>query len=58
VATELWFRTMTATVAERVRRLRNFVNGEYVDPSEDAFTDIVDPATGSVVAQAPDPRCR
>jgi betaine-aldehyde dehydrogenase len=44
---------MTATVAERVRRLRNFVNGEYVDPSEDAFTDIVDPATGSVVAQAP-----
>ena len=35
------------------RRLRNFVNGEYVDAETAAVTDIVDPSTGSVVATAP-----
>ena len=44
---------MTATVAEGVRTLRNFVGGEYVDPGDDSFTDVVDPSTGSVVARAP-----
>ncbi|MGF1648142.1 MAG: gamma-aminobutyraldehyde dehydrogenase [Kineosporiaceae bacterium] len=44
---------MTATVAEGVRTLRNFVGGESVDPAEDRFSDVVDPATGSVVAKAP-----
>ncbi|MDF2143955.1 gamma-aminobutyraldehyde dehydrogenase [Knoellia sp. p5-6-4] len=40
---------MTATP----RVLRNFVNGEYVDPETDATTDIVNPATAQVVAKAP-----
>jgi len=35
------------------RRLRNFVAGEYVDAAGDAVTDLVDPTTGAVVAQAP-----
>ena len=35
------------------RQLRNFVNGEYVDPVGDAVTDLVDPSTASVVAHAP-----
>jgi len=35
------------------RRLRNFVAGEYVDATGDAVTDLVDPTTGAVVAQAP-----
>jgi betaine-aldehyde dehydrogenase len=35
------------------RLLRNFVDGEYRDASAEATTDIVDPSTGKVVAQAP-----
>jgi betaine-aldehyde dehydrogenase len=35
------------------RRLRNFVAGEYVDATADAVTDLIDPTTGAVVAQAP-----
>ncbi len=35
------------------RALRNFINGEYVDARSDATSDIVNPATGSVVATAP-----
>jgi betaine-aldehyde dehydrogenase len=35
------------------RTLRNFVGGEYVDPSTDATVAVVDPSTGQVVAQAP-----
>ncbi len=35
------------------RSLRNFVAGEYVDGRTDSTTDIVNPATGSVVATAP-----
>ncbi len=35
------------------RVLRNFVGGEHVDARTDATTDIVNPATGSVVATAP-----
>ena len=34
-------------------QLRNFVNGEFVDPAEGGFTDVVDPATGEVYASAP-----
>jgi betaine-aldehyde dehydrogenase len=33
--------------------LRNFVDGGYVDPVSDARTDIVNPATGRMVASAP-----
>ena len=35
------------------RVLRNFVNGEYVDPESDATSDIVSPVTAQVVATAP-----
>ena len=35
------------------RALRNFINGEYLDARSDATSDIVNPATGSVVATAP-----
>ena len=35
------------------RTLRNFIGGEYVDGRTDSTTDIVNPATGSVVATAP-----
>jgi len=35
------------------RQLRNFVNGGYVDTVGDAVTDLVDPSTAAVVAQAP-----
>ncbi len=35
------------------RSLRNFIGGEYVDGRTDSTTDIVNPATGSVVATAP-----
>jgi betaine-aldehyde dehydrogenase len=35
------------------RTLRNFIAGEYVDGRTESSTDIVNPATGSVVATAP-----
>ncbi|KRE61642.1 gamma-aminobutyraldehyde dehydrogenase [Nostocoides sp. Soil756] len=35
------------------RLLRNFVDGTYVDAVSDATTDVVNPATGQVVAKAP-----
>ncbi|CAM3623059.1 gamma-aminobutyraldehyde dehydrogenase [Nocardiopsis rhodophaea] len=38
---------------EPPRRLRNFVNGAYVDAADGRTTDIVDPATGEVFAEAP-----
>lgn len=36
-----------------VRSLRNFIGGEFVDARTDATSDIVNPATGQVVASAP-----
>jgi betaine-aldehyde dehydrogenase len=36
-----------------LRRLRNFVNGEYVDTAEGVTSDLVNPTTGEVFAQAP-----
>ncbi len=35
------------------RRLRNYVNGEYIEASGSAVTEIVNPATGDVVALSP-----
>ena len=35
------------------RALKNFVNGEYVDARTETTADLVNPATGGVVAQAP-----
>ena len=36
-----------------IRRLRNFVGGEAADPAEGGSEDVVNPATGSVIASAP-----
>ncbi len=36
-----------------LRQLRNFVNGKYVDPVDGRTTDLVNPSTGEVFAQAP-----
>ena len=35
------------------RALRNFVNGEYREASSETRSDVVNPATGQVVASAP-----
>jgi len=40
-------------VSARPRILRNFVNGDYVEPESDATSDIVSPVTAQVVATAP-----
>ncbi|MBO3746722.1 gamma-aminobutyraldehyde dehydrogenase [Streptosporangiaceae bacterium NEAU-GS5] len=34
-------------------RLQNFINGKFVDAASGRFSDVVDPATGEVYAQAP-----
>jgi betaine-aldehyde dehydrogenase len=34
-------------------RVKNFVGGEYVDPAEGRFYDLVNPSTGETFAQAP-----
>jgi betaine-aldehyde dehydrogenase len=34
-------------------RLRNFIGGEAVDPAEGGYEDVVNPATGEVIASAP-----
>jgi betaine-aldehyde dehydrogenase len=34
-------------------RLRNFIGGEAVDPAEGQMEDVINPATGSVIASAP-----
>src|ERR1700759_2990665 len=35
------------------RALQNFVNGKYVDASDGRASDVIDPSTGEVYAQAP-----
>ncbi|MFI7606608.1 gamma-aminobutyraldehyde dehydrogenase [Micromonospora sp. NPDC049366] len=35
------------------QQLRNFVNGQYVDPVDGGYADLVDPCTGEVFAQTP-----
>jgi betaine-aldehyde dehydrogenase len=39
--------------ATATRTLRNFVKGEYVEPASGRYSDVVNPATGEVYAQAP-----
>ncbi len=36
-----------------MRKLQNFIGGEAVDPAEGGMEDVVNPATGSVIAEAP-----
>ncbi|GAA5025130.1 gamma-aminobutyraldehyde dehydrogenase [Terrabacter aeriphilus] len=40
-------------MSSQPRQLRNFIGGQYVDHDGDSTTDIVDPSTAGVVAQAP-----
>src|SRR6185436_2214937 len=40
-------------VSASPRILRNFVNGEYVEPESDATSEVVSPVTAKVVAMAP-----
>jgi len=35
------------------RILRNFIDGEYVEPTDGGYADLIDPATGEVFATAP-----
>ena len=37
----------------QTKGIKNFVNGEHVDPAEGRFYDVTNPATGRVFAQAP-----
>ncbi|MPY97592.1 MAG: aldehyde dehydrogenase family protein [Actinophytocola sp.] len=37
----------------QVRRLKNFINGAYADAADGQTSEIVDPATGDVIAEAP-----
>ena len=39
--------------ATATRTLKNFVNGEYVEPESGRYSDIVNPATGEAYARAP-----
>ena len=39
----------TATVT----KLQNFIGGEFVDPAEGQTEEVVNPATGEVIAEAP-----
>ncbi len=34
-------------------KLRNFIGGEAVDPAEGGYEDVINPATGEVIAEAP-----
>jgi betaine-aldehyde dehydrogenase len=34
-------------------KLQNMINGEFVDPVEGQFEDVIDPSTGKVIASAP-----
>ncbi len=36
-----------------IRSIKNFVNGEHVEPAEGRYYDVTNPATGEVFAQAP-----
>jgi betaine-aldehyde dehydrogenase len=40
-------------MAEGVRRLRNFVDGAFVDASDSPEADVIDPSTGEAIATAP-----
>ena len=37
-----------------VEKLRPFINGNYVESKTDKYSDIYDPSTGEVIAQAGD----
>ena len=44
---------MATEMAGAVRRLRNFIDGAFVDASDGPDADIIDPSTGEAIATAP-----
>src|SRR3954449_6673221 len=52
--TELRFQPETVTFRRPfMTNLRNFVNGEYVDPKDGGYADLIDPTSGATFASAP-----
>ncbi len=45
--------TATTQTSQQAQVLRNFVNGEHVDAKSGRTSDVIDPSTGEVYAQAP-----
>jgi betaine-aldehyde dehydrogenase len=45
--------TATTQTSQQAQVLRNFVNGEYTDAKSGRTSDVIDPSTGEVYAQAP-----
>ena len=45
--------TATTQTSQQAQVLRNFVNGEYTDAKSGRMSDVIDPSTGEVYAQAP-----
>lgn len=43
----------SSTSPTQLRRLRNFVNGDYTDGAEGRTSELIDPATGEAFAEAP-----
>jgi betaine-aldehyde dehydrogenase len=43
----------SASPRTTLRRLRNFVDGDYVEPRSERTSEVVDPSTGAAVATAP-----
>ena len=37
-----------------VEKLKNYINGEWVEPSTKKYTPIVNPATQEILAECPD----
>ena len=36
-----------------VKRLQNFINGEWIDASTDKFVEIINPARGTLLSEVP-----
>lgn len=36
-----------------VRKLKNYINGEWVESKTDKYEDVINPATGEVLCQVP-----
>src|SRR6516225_12173021 len=46
-----WY--VCSAMATAITTLKNFIDGEYVDPAEGQTEPIVNPATGEAIAEAP-----
>jgi betaine-aldehyde dehydrogenase len=53
MAGDCGYRQLGETLMTEKQTLRNFVNGEYVEPIDGGYSDLIDPCTGDVFASAP-----